>query len=265
MRIFLGATLIAFLMTAPASAGPIEKYYKSIPLTPADKEKILPLDGPPEMVRSSGNLQADLLDMYSRGYGLVGETSFEWKLAKEKSFLKHARKVGARYVVISSEFFRTDSGAVPLTLPNTTTSYTNGTVRAGSAWGSYTGTTTTNGTNTTYIPYSQDRYTQTAGFFVPLKRVGFGILFDNLTRDQVAELGSNKGAFVRAVRRGSPAFRADILPGDVVKVWNGVEVVTAEDLSEAIPSAFGKAVEIAVVRKGVPLKLLASLPPNGAW
>lgn len=264
MRIILTTAVLGSLLASPATAGPIEKFYEST-ITEADKEKMLPLDGEPELVRSSGNPEADALNMYSRGYGLVGHTSFEWKLAKEKSFLKHAKKVGARYVVLVSEYFKTNSGAIPLTMPNSTTSHSSGTVTTGGGWGSYNGTTTTSGTSTTYIPYSQDRYNQTAGFFAPIKRAGFGFMPADLSREQASELGSNKGAIILAVRRGSPAFKADLLAGDVVKTFNGTEITTAEDLLAAIPASFGTTFKIELIRKGAPVTIEATMPANGIW
>jgi hypothetical protein len=77
-----------------------------------------------------------------------------------KEALAAARKIGAHGVVWKSEHYTTtsSSGAIPISTPTSTTSY-----HSGSVWGSggsanYSGTSTTRGTSTTYIPYTKTHH-----------------------------------------------------------------------------------------------------------
>jgi hypothetical protein len=69
---------------------------------------------------------------------------------------------------------------------------------------------------TTYIPYSEDRFDQLALFFAPLIPPCAGIYERELSNEDKQLIGSNKAIRVFAVRRGSAAYLADIIPGDIV-------------------------------------------------
>ncbi len=174
---------------------------------------------------STGDHDRDVEAMYIEGYGAVGYVTFNGPARNIQEALVQAKKVGATFVVVSHQYTNTVSGAVPLTMPTSQTSYINGTVRTygsgGYASGNYSGTATTYGSQTTFIPYSVSRFDQQAIFFGPLKRTGLGILSRSLTATEAQALGSEKGIFTRAVRHGSPAYQADLLPGDVVREING--------------------------------------------
>jgi S1-C subfamily serine protease len=164
--------------------------------------------------------------MYIEGYGVVGYASFNGPAANIQGALAQAKKVGATFVVANRRYTNTISGAIPLVTPTSQTSYVNGTANAygsgGYASGTYTGTVTTYGTETSYMPYSVAHFDQQAVFFAPMKRTALGIMTRTLTTEEVQALGSAKGLFVRVVRRGSPAYQADILPGDILRQINGV-------------------------------------------
>jgi len=94
----------------------------------------------------------------------------------------------------------------------------------GSAYGyggyaSYSGTayTTTYGSKTTYIPYTVHRSDYLATYWIKMKPPIFGTHIKDLTPEIRQQIGSNKGMLVYAVIKGSPAFEADILKGDVLK------------------------------------------------
>jgi S1-C subfamily serine protease len=44
-----------------------------------------------------------------------------------------------------------------------------------------------------------------------------------LNQDEVKRIGTNNAGFVQAVRRGGPAFTADVLEGDVITELNGAK------------------------------------------
>ncbi len=77
-----------------------------------------------------------------------------------KEAIAAARKVGAHGVVWDSEYIDTTvtSGVTPITTPTTTTTYHGGTVWGNGGSASYSGYSTTRGTRTTYIPYTNTRH-----------------------------------------------------------------------------------------------------------
>lgn len=221
----------------------------------------------PTVLASSGRADQDMLAMYTRGYGLVGYSSFNGPNKGVRGAIAQAKKVGATIVVVSAEYARTVSGVVPITTPTTSTTYSTGTVSAigssgQSAYGSYNGTATTYGTRTNYIPYSVDRYDQQAIYFAPLAREGLGIHVKLLTPEQAQSLGTNKAVMVDAVRTGSPAFLADVFPGDALKAINDLPVYDAPTFRAAV-AQHGQ-LRLTLIRGGAE-RTITTTVPEGTW
>lgn len=214
----LAWAVAALLVASPAMADGFSKFYQ--PATVVGPIEAVPKGTVPQVITSSGDPTNDVQTMYVEGYRLIGFSSFNGPLGKVSGAIAQAKKIGATRIVLSSQFRSTSSGSIPLTLPTTVTSQTNGSVMAGGRFGSYNGTSTTTSSQTTYIPYSVDRYEQTAAYFAPAPKVGTGAGTRPLTPDEAKQRGSNIGLQVGAVRRGSPAFLADVLPGDVIVKYN---------------------------------------------
>ena len=157
---------------------------------------------------------------------------------------------------------------MPITTPTTSTTYNSRTVSAygsgGYANGMYSGTSTTYDTQTTYIPYSVDRYEQAALFFKPLARIGLGVKLGLLSDADKQRLQSNKGMLVEAVRKGSPAFAADILPGDIVISIGGKPTYDLDSTKAAVIAARGHEADYVLFRQS---KLLTKkiTVPNDTW
>ena len=149
----------------------------------------------------------------------------------------------------------------------TYTSQTRGNVNlygsGGSAYGNYSSTTTTAAPQTNYIPYSVDRYDQLAVFFAPAERRGLGLVIANVPPDVAQRMGSNKGVLIRVVRRGSPAFLADVLAGDVLTEIDGRPIYDGPTLASSV--TFGKPAELHLWRNGVEVVKSVPTSADGAW
>ena len=110
-------------------------------------------------------------------------------------------------------------------------------------------TTTTYGTRTTYIPITVHRSDYGAVYFVKRKFL-FGAGFDDLTADQRQELQSSHGVALRDIVNGTPAFRADFLPGDIVVGFGVSPVYNSAEFGKLLESAAGQTVDVTVIRKG---------------
>ncbi len=116
----------------------------------------------------------------------------------------------------------------------------------GTATGQYSGTSTTTGTQTTMIPYTVNTFDKYAIYFQEMPRVGTGIFARDLNNDEIGALETRKGFVVRFVRDGSPAYHADILPGDIITHINGKPF----DVADWLPALIGEApIRLGVMRR----------------
>jgi hypothetical protein len=196
----------------------------------------------------------DSLKMLENGYSLIGYSSFNAGNVDEDGAITQAKKIHASVVMLYSKYTGTVSSMLPLTLPNTQTSTTS---LYGNAYGyggytaySGTATTTTYGTKTIYIPYSVRRSDYFATYWVKLKPPIFGVYIKELTPEIKYLIGSNKGMLVYAVVKGSPAFEADILEGDIIRKIGDTYIYDKNSFRWAVAKYEGEKVNVIVLRDG---------------
>ena len=169
---------------------------------------------------SSGDLKADAVTMWRKGYAPLGYSAFNSSSSKIKDAFRWGKKINAKYIIIGGKHVSSSTSTIPITMPNTTTSYNQGAVNAygsgGTAYGNYSGTTTTYGSRTTYIPVTNNIFYKMAVYFGEYPKKGDGIYSRALTDEEIARYETQRGVVVSSVREGSPAYNANILPGDVI-------------------------------------------------
>lgn len=247
-------TCVLVVLALAGCANPYSQFYRGTP-----DARVLPsfvASAQPLRIYSTDDFQRDRLVLMRKGYVQFGASSFQGAdgHVTEGQLRKQAETVGAQVVLFSSKYSHTVSGAVPLTLPNTTTSYSqgqataygpNGTVNA---YGS--GTTTTYGSTTTMMPISVSRSDFGAGYFVKTKQ-HIGLFTEDLADEARRKLGTNAGVHVLTVVEDTSAFRADILPGDFVMAIDDEPVYSASDYLAKVGKAAGKTVRLRINRDGV--------------
>jgi serine protease Do len=201
-------------------------------------------------VFSGRNSDDEFHQTMAEGWIPIGYSSFNAGSADQSLALAHARKIGAAMVTLSSSYTGTVSGAAPLSLPNTTTTYHSGSVSGYGGYATYGGTSTTHGTTTTYIPYAIDRYDYIATYWVKRRDEGWGILCNELTIDQRKEAGTNKGVFVTNVAKNGSAYWADLLPGDILIAINDHEIRSCEAYDAVAASVTGTTANVRLLRGG---------------
>lgn len=211
---------------------------------------VLP-SGEPQVYRGNDQEQ-DTLKMFEDNYNLVGYSSFNAGNVDENGAVTQAKKVNASVVILYSKYTGSVSGSVPLTLPDTTTSTTSlyGNAYGSGGYATYSGTanTTTYGTKTTYIPYTVHRSDFLATYWIKMKPPIFGTHIRDLTPEIKQQIGSNKGVLIYAVIKGSPAFEADILKGDVLRKIGDVSVYDQESFQRALSDYEGKETTVTILR-----------------
>jgi len=249
-----------------ACASGYAEFYTPVPQGPVAAEVF---SGQPALIQSTGNPSNDVDAMYSRGFGPIGSASFNGPIQNVAGALAQAKKVGAEYVVVSRQYASTVSGVIPMTTFSPQTTYSSGTVNAygsgGYVSGTYNGTSTTYNEQTAYLPYSVERFDQQAIFFAPLAREGVGLRAIEISPQEAQRLGTQKGVIITSVRRGSPAFDADILPGDILTQVGGHVVYDREGMLAQFLAAYGSDVVMTVRRGSEVLEKTVHIPAGGVW
>lgn len=190
---------------------------------------------------------------FKRGYVSVGYASFNsGRRETDDNAVQQGQKIGADLVVVvAPRYTGTVTSSVPIDLPTTRT--TTFVTPSGK------GAVMTRGTSTTYVPMSVHRLDYGAVFFIR-PNIRFGILTRDLNDSERQELQSNKGCSVLAVADRSPAYEADILPGDLVLEING-RPVTQENLKSEYNRYAGQEIKVLLFRKGERIEKSVRLLP----
>lgn len=257
-----GVLLVCWMLvaTGSASANDWEKFYQ--PVT-GMSIPIVPSNSPPTVLSLPGDWDATVLDMWRKGYAVIGVFTFNSSNSKTSDAIKLAVKLKASHVVIGTELSSSQTTSIPITSPTAQTSYTNGNVAvsgsAGFASGNYSSTTTTYGSQTLYVPITVNRFNKAAIYFGPLAKRGVGILFRGPNGNEVTKFETRHLLVVRAVREGSPADSANILDGDTIISING-SPAGIDSLQVAV--AKGSSISFQLDRNGARRDIEVTMSPD---
>lgn len=202
---------------------------------------------------SSADLARDVQHLRSKNYVPIGQSAFNGAAEGDKQIVAQARRVGATLVLLSSAHTATLTSTVPLFVPTTSTTQSSGSIYGGGGYGTYSGSTTTRGSTVVPITMQQERYDQTAVFFVKsTRRLKFGLYVADLTPEERVAIERNMGAFIEVVVEDTPAFAANILPGDVLIELNGVAIQNAGHARDQMTKAAsaGGLCTLKLIRRG---------------
>jgi len=226
----------------------------------------MPYSGKTEYLKCAKDQRADSIRLYNtKGYVLLGEASFEANAANyEKQLRAKASELNADIVLTTSSFAGTRNIVIPLTTyepGQVTNTYSTGQINA-TAYGSngssayttgqYSGTSTSissGTTSTTYLPMQITRNSYWAAFLrknIPL----FGVFYLPLTDNERILLQRNTGVKVTTIVDESPAYYANILPGDYIITFNNTTVTTPQMLHAITEENLGKEIKLGIIRNG---------------
>lgn len=246
--------LLALLITS--CANPYAEFYAGSPDARAFPGYIS-VRGPLRIIQTN-NFRRDGLRLLRRGYVPIGQSSFNapTNQSNRGQIREQAKKIGAEIVLFSQQYTNTIAGSMPYQAPQTTTSYSTGTATAygpGGTTNAYgSGTTTTYGSQTINMPYSVSRSDFMAIFYAKA-HFHVGAVTVALSNKDRRRLQSNAGVKVKVIVNGSPAFRANILPGDVVLSVNGKPVESVRGYMRLLNQYQGRTVTFLIDRGGVKL------------
>jgi hypothetical protein len=245
--------VLSLALVCMGCVNPYAKFYQGAPDARSTRGYVQ--DATPVQIFSTSDFQRDGLELMRRGYVAVGQSSFNagTNAVKGSQLRAQAGRIGAQVVLVSSRYTNTATGAVPLAIPTTSTTTSSGTATAygsgGSATAYGTGTSTTTGSQTVMMPYSIARADFNAQYFVRVRlRLGtYTLALDDSTR---LRLQTNAGVRVVVVVTGSPAFGADILPGDILLQAGSVRIQSPDQFTQLLAQLPGPTVTIAIDRGG---------------
>ena len=256
------AALLAVFLAPAAHANNFKRFYEPIPDTgpipfALDRQ-------PPKIMPSTLDASRDVAVLWEKGYRPIGESRFEAGWNSDKDALKFAKKIGAAYVVRYSADKGTRSGTTTYTTHRSSDSpfRVNVTGGYGRTIGTLSGTMTTRWTETESIPYSYTVYGQTAVYFSLLEKRGSGLFLIPPTKEGAEAAGTDLGGQVLAVREGSPAYNADILPGDVIIALDGQGLPTFSSFNRIIAEAGDAPILVTLYRKHVEHQIAMLIPPE---
>jgi len=181
----------------------------------------------------------------------LGGSSFQAPLQSASSLVRFGTGLGATHATYERKYLRTNSGVMPLTMTTPTTSYSSGSIYTPSGTASYSGTTYGTQTTTTMMPYSIDRYSHNIIYWAPFVGTpATGVIPSDLSSEDTVRFNRNTGALVDVVVKETPAFYANILPGDLIIQIDETLMSSAQDYADFVSSNRGKEVIILLLRNG---------------
>lgn len=241
------------------------------PETTTLQRDVLPWSGQVQ-IQGTTDIRRDGGALRRRGYLPLGSSSFSTGQSVSEDQLQWAGSTyGADIVLYQSEYLGSRTDSVPMTAyqpGRTSTTQHSGVAQVnpspifGGPVIGYTGTSVTEvpGTySTTYVPITVDRYSHVATFWRKARPSLFGVSVLALPDDLRRSLERNTGVLVGFVVDDSPAFRANILPGDVLVGIDAVEIESLRDFSRKVDVFAGKQCTVFLIRNGeqrsIPVKM----------
>lgn len=249
--------LVLFVAVLTGCASGYSQYFTRYPGATPERIaaiRVNPAPAVPVLERTDQSPQS-VGNAYARqGYAAIGYSSFNsGHNESDAGALKQGEAVGADLVVVMSpRYAGSVTTSIPITTPTTQTSYTSGTATAyGSNGGSATAygnsATTTYGSKTSYIPMTVRRQDFGAMYFVKRKYI-FGANWRDLTNKERRQIQSNSGVYITSVVDDTPAFKSNVLVGDIILTVNGQSAGSQEQLNKLFGSFRGQTVELSIER-----------------
>jgi hypothetical protein len=264
------AISLILILTMTGCASGYKSFYKPAPSATPETIAARRASPPPSMPLIERAQPGDwnaILDAYAkRGYVMIGESFFNsGRSESEEGAIQQAQQIGADIVLIlNPKYTGSVTSSIPITTPTSTTSYSSATATAygpGGTVNAYgTGTTQTYGSKTEYVPVTVHRSDYGAVFFVK-QRFTLGAFLRELNNTERQEIQTNKGAVIKQVVDGTPAFNSDLLVGDIITAVDGIPVINTATHSDLLSQRRGKTITLSIIRSGKSLEKQVQLNP----
>ncbi|MDN3223891.1 PDZ domain-containing protein [Pseudomonas nunensis] len=240
------------------TVNPYNSYYSSaVGLTPEYIAKTRMSPPPETPLVDHGNyedlLEKNLTKWARQGYGIIGTAAFNsGSTVPDKLAIDQGKTVKADLVVIQNPkyvgSFATSAAVIKPTVSTSVGSTSivgaNGLNRAVAS-----GSSSTYSTTTDYVPVTQHRADYSA-FYLVRNTTTFGVRTIDLDEKERHERQSNYGVKATMIIDDSPAYKADLLSGDILEELDGQKISNSNALSNLIAERKGKTVVLTFSRDG---------------
>ena len=178
----------------------------------------------------------DVLNLIESGYVAIGKSAFTARYTPLYLAVETAQEHGADLVLYDIRFKETKQYTSVMYLPSTTTSYTYGNANVYShghtAYGTYSGTTTSTTMEAVPVQREVDIYDHDTMFFKKIDCSNqYGVRFYLPDRLPGESVDVPIVVHVLAVVKGSKAERDGIKRGGIVKKINGIEIIDRKSIT----------------------------------
>ena len=242
---------LLLILAITSCANPFRDFYEGMTVNEVNQINGITQKTEPIFNKSNiSNIKQDEENLYSNRYIKVGASSFNGADVDTNDALEYAKEINADLVMLYVTYTNTINTMTPIMSPNFTninTTYYNN-------YGGYLGNSqsTIQGTSTTYVPTSIHRYDYLATYWKKNNnKYKIGIIFDNLPQEVKQKYKTNKGIIVVVVVNDTPAFKNDILQGDVIIKINGKTIYNKETAQEIMDNLQNKTkIVLTIIRDG---------------
>jgi serine protease Do len=207
------------------------------------------------VIEGASNIEEAQTTMFRKGFVLIGTSSFwaeeDFDGISSKDLAKFAKRLGAQRVVTVVKLRGITQGTDLVSVPTRETERTTATVQSGGRTATGTSTSRRRGTETVAVPYSVERSNYDVLYFVKARST-LGVMHRALSDTESQQIGTNRGVVVLAIANGSPAFFADLLPGDFLLDVQGQAIQSSAHFSSLLREQQGQEVTLQGVRRGQP-------------
>lgn len=248
------APLFLSLLLAVGCINPYAKYYSGTP----NARLLARYQGPwsPATIQQTDNLDADVKRYMRQGYFVVGMSSFTAQRAENYDMIRdQARDVGAHMVLLSRRYLGSVVEMSEVSLGNRSDSETR------TQTGEVISRTSSRGSQNVLAPTVVSYSHYGAVFLAKSKPPALGIVVKELTEAEHRSLETNAGVIVDVVVEGSPAFAADIIPGDILLSVSGEPVAGIAGCQSLIKKHSGEQVTLHLIRTDRQIDKTVTLAP----
>jgi serine protease Do len=227
--------LLALIILLCGCSQPFSEYYHDKTAEQGLSKFIIDDNIQPEVRQGTSDPEADTVKMLEDNYGLLGYSAFFAPKLDDSQAIEQAKKVKASVVLLYSKHKDTSTGVQPIYL---------------------------NKGGVIYTSSQADGYNQTASYWVKNKPPVLGIGVKELTPEQRKQSGSNNGMCIAYVIKQSPAFKAQIINGDILINIDNKEINDNQSFKSAQDSKAGKTITILLIRDGKKIVKKVKLNPE---
>lgn len=245
------------------AAGGYERSYQPF-VDPSEVREVRSLaSGETPKIVVSEQVGPEVKRLLSQGYVALGQSLFNGAMATDEELVAQARRVGAVLVLVNNRHAVTQTTSIPLTLPTKATGASPGGPVGGEAQLPSSGAP--GGTRSATLPVvvQDERFDQQAVFFAEsTRRPRCGLFLGSLSSEDRRVSRRASGAMITNIATGTPAFDADILPGDLLLAVNGMPVSDGDQAQELLKSVEkdGAVLSLTIYRRGSERVVRVTIP-----